>query len=154
VIAVALLALAQAAPPAERPRPCYREEVQGGVPVQVYLGDRVCVDLTPPRTFVGVWIDEFEGSRFVEGARSWADAQRDRRTVWLNPHDPLKRGKVSFGPRGHAYRVTFVGRQARDGNRKPLEGYGHFGMGQGLVVVDEFLSAEDLGDRPVPPAGQ
>ena len=147
-----LLAATLAASAAEPPTPaldprCYRREVTNNVPLIVYLGDRVCVDFEPPRIFEGLWIDAFEGSSFIAGARSLADRPATGESVWLTI-DAESRVPARFRRARYpaqVYRVRFRGRGARDMHRRPLEGYGHLGMSAGVVLVDEMLAMESLG---------
>ena len=39
----------------------------------------------------------------------------------------------------------FVGRDAKEMNRKPLNGYGHMSMAAGAVLVDDLTGVTDLG---------
>ena len=144
VLLLPILSLAAAAVQDRNDR-CYVTETIGGVPVRVYQGDRACVDLTEPREMAGIWINEFEGSRFIEGIEVAEGLTRDGKAVWFSMDDETVR-PVGFQPRlGHAYRLTIVGRSAVDMDRPPLEGYGHFGVSPGLVLADEIVAFEDLG---------
>lgn len=63
---------------------CWADETHNGIKVRVYKGDRICVDLAPATEMEGVWVNDFEGSAFYEGARSIAD---------------VRGGKARFGSR-------------------------------------------------------
>lgn len=151
------LALQVAPPPPSPPKDtrvdhtrdrCFHlERGGGGVPIMVYIGDRACVDLEPPREISGVWIHQFEGSVFIEGATTREEAVKTRASTWLTTDEQTVFPKNFPGNplEAHAYRVTFVGRFAKDMRRKPLEGYGHFGMYPGLVLMDRMTAWEDLG---------
>ncbi len=111
----------------------------------------------------GVWVDALEGQSFRGGATTTDDVPERRVNVWLQ-FQPAARSKL---PRqegsGHAYRIRFLGRKAKDMQRQPLDGYGHFAQSAGLVIVDRLIGIEDLGcvvklggkpvclDRPVSP---
>lgn len=148
--------LIQAAPPNDEPRrlvrvpPCAREVGEGSRKYLAYRGDRICVDLDMPRVYEGIWIDEFEGQAFAEGANSRADLKLKpaMRRPWFNTYEALKpftKPVRNGGPyNGRLYKVRFVGRQAVNMNREPLRGYGHFNMWPGLIVLDEVLSIEPL----------
>lgn len=147
---IASMLLQSATPPPDKER-CFLEDRKSAVVVLRYIGDRACVDFMPPRQITGVWIDQFEGSSFHENVGDLDGVRGRAHTTWLT----IDKASVlpgDFKPARkrppHAYRLTFVGRTARDMNRKPLEGYGHFGMSPGLVLVDRLLSAEDLGPIP------
>ena len=146
---LALLLLAQAAAPLPGPKPdCFVRETSGGVLALRYIGDRACVDFDPAKTMTGVWINGFEGSSFHEGASGLADIKGQPLDVWLTL-DEASVTPAGF-PKGwtmppHAYRLTFVGKRAKDMQRPPLSGYGHFGGSPGLVLVDTVTAWQDLG---------
>lgn len=140
-----LLLVTVALPALAVPENCFVPEVHGTTRVQVYIGDRKCVDLREPETLHGIWINQFEGSVFHEGADDLAKALAVRSPVWLSM-DAQSVKPAGFVPaRGHAYQLTMVARKAKDMNRQPLEGYGHFNMSAGLVLVDEIVAWKDLG---------
>ncbi|MBI1682519.1 hypothetical protein [Caulobacter hibisci] len=150
VAAMFLQASSPPPPPSPPESHCFvREQTNGHVFVR-YLGDRACVDFAPARTISGVWIDQFEGSSFYEGATSLSDIAGRKHTTWLtlDAQTELPAGFVRKRPTARAYRLTFVGRNARDMDRLPLEGYGHFGVSPGLVLVDRLTVWEDLGPAP------
>ena len=134
-----------------RPPPCHRTVGEGSRQIMVYRGDRICVDTDLPRTYEGVWIDEFEGQSFVEGATTRADLNPAALLPWFNTKEALKPFAKPRGSKGlwygQLYKVRFVGRQAVDMNRRPLRGYGHFNLRPGLVILDEMLSIEPLDDQ-------
>lgn len=110
------------------------------------MSDRTPVDFTAPREISGIWIDEFEGSSFHEGVHDLKEARERRHSVWLDmDEDSVVPPAFHATDYGHAYRLTFIGRTARDMHRSPLEGYGHLGVSPGLVRVDRLLQWEDLG---------
>ncbi len=125
--------------------PCYHEDNRGGVRILVYDGDRKCVPLREPRTYEGVWINDFEGSRFAENTTDANEVLAQSNRIWFNPYDTLVPLPANFRAYyGHVYRVRFVGREAVDMKRKGLEGYGHFGMSEGLILADQMISIEDI----------
>lgn len=136
---------------------CYRELIINGVRVVEYKGDRACIGFQPPREFSGIWVNHFEGSEFIEGGTSLADVPRGaRERVWLDMENSKWASDDWRREYGHVYRVRFSGRAALDMHRKPgfapnrtePPGYGHFGMSNGLVMVDALLEFEDLGEAP------
>jgi len=130
---------------AAAPSRCFVDKVINNVPISEYIGDRACVDLDPPRTFSGIWVLQFEGSTFVEGAKTMKDVQGRRHTTWLTvDRQSVMPFRTDGGYNPTYYRVTFTGRSAADMNAKPLEGYGHFNMYPGLVVVDRMTSLKQL----------
>ena len=103
----------------------------------------------PRREHSGVWLYEFEGSSFVEGATE-APARRPayEDTDWLEWYD--------WGPAAalmdpnlsnvdcytvQPFRVTFVGRRSR----YPFGGVGHMSVWRSKVKVDRMISIERLG---------
>jgi hypothetical protein len=128
---------------------CFVEEKSNGVTVMAYIGDRACVDFKPPRLYHGVFVDHFEGQAYYDGAASLADLKDRHDRVWFSTDSKTRFLVPIPAPRyrGGAYRVTFRGREAKDMGRKPLEGYGHMSMSEGVVLVDELKEVVPL-ERP------
>lgn len=134
-----------ALPAMAAPENCFNPSQHGGTRVMIYVGDRKCVEFDEPREFTGIWINGFESSAFHEGAAGLADAKAAKPLVWFSM-DELSIRPAGFRVKlGHAYRLTMIARPAKDMNRKPIEGYGHFGMWPGLVLVERITAWEDLG---------
>ena len=128
------------------PAQCRREERGGATAVVVYLGGRSCVRFQAPRRFAGLWVNAFEGQRYVDRARVQSDVpDRGGETTWFSTDDHTEHREASGCPRQHVCRIVFLGRAAVDMHRGPLEGYGHMGLSNGLVLADRILSIEDLG---------
>jgi len=147
-LAVLFLLQALSPPPLAGPDPaCFVHETIGGVRAMRYIGDRACVDFGPVRTIEGIWVNAFEGSSFHEGARTLDDVRGRPHTTWLTFDDASVKppGLKPLQHPPHAHRLTFVGRTAKDMHRKPLEGYGHFGMSPGVALVDRVTEWRDLG---------
>jgi hypothetical protein len=120
--------------------------------------DRACLTMLATREFEGIWVDAFEGSRFVEGAHSLMELDPQSPQVWLDIDRPLERTPVMRAAgipaaradiyRPHAYRVKFRGARAptRSGHDSFgfVNGYGHMGMFSDLVVVDHVYAIVDL----------
>ena len=126
---------------------CYHDQVINGLKVKAYIGDRACASLDPPRMLEGVWLNEFEGSNFVQGAHDQGDIHRRIDSVWLTI-DEQTQMPSGMSPLlgGHAYRISFLGQTAHDMHRQPCEnGYGHMGCSAGLVLVNRMIEAVDLG---------
>jgi len=120
----------------------------GEYSIAEYVGDRACVDFAEPRTYQGIWINEFEGSRYFDGARDLAEVAKMDDRVWFSFDEKTQWPGEARHELYRAYKVIFDGRQARDMKRPPLEGYGHFGMSPGLVLADRVVSIEDIGPAP------
>lgn len=124
-----------------------------------YLGDRRCLAFEPARTMTGVWVNDFEGSAFYEGARSWAELEAGvrQRPPWFEIDDATVLPSTFRRRYYHAYRITFVGRQAKPrprdargsppGMPEPPGGFGHLGMSTSMVLADRVIRSEDLGPR-------
>ncbi|MFD1035137.1 hypothetical protein ACFQ15_10785 [Sphingomonas hankookensis] len=142
--------LLQVAPPQRiyRPPPCHREVGEGSRKSLVYRGDRICVDTDLPRIYEGVWIDEFEGQSFAEGATTRPDLDPAVLRPWFNTREALKPFTKPRGSKGlwygRLYKVRFVGRQAVKKKGRSNPGYDHFRLYPGLVILDEMLSIEPL----------
>jgi hypothetical protein len=126
---------------------CSVTSVRNGVTVIAYLGDRKCVAWKPRRTFHGIYVDCTEGQAYYDGARSLEEVKARKEHAWFSTDDVTRFTVAIPSPRYHceAYRVTFVGREAQDMHRAPGQGYGHFNMTPGVVLVDDLTSLTDIG---------
>lgn len=101
------------------------------------------------RQFSGVWLYEFEGSTFVEGATEIpAERPAYDETAWLTWVDqPRLEELAEWGPEiedCHPVQpilVTFVGQKTNN----PFGGAGHMGLWRSEVKVHRTISAERLG---------
>ncbi len=111
-----------------------------------------CADaglVAPAREFSGVWLYEFEGSSFVEGAIEIpATRPPYEQTDWLEWTDEPQIEALLDEPPGvvncHAVqpiRLTFIGRK----EHHPFGGAGHMGLWRSTVTVGRTISAERLG---------
>jgi hypothetical protein len=124
---------------------CVREVRRHGVEVSLYVGDRACIQFGPARVIEGVWFNQFEQSRFFEGARNLAEAAKRDDLVWLTIDGKSRSPAGLKQPTYHAYYIRFVGRSALDMHRQNGNGYGHMGLSEGLVLVDRIVQVVDLG---------
>lgn len=101
------------------------------------------------RQYSGVWLYEFEGSTFVEGATE-VPAQRPayEETDWLEWTDwPGLEGLMEQRLENEGcytvqpFHVTFVGHRIR----RPIGGAGHMGLWRSEVAVQRPISAKRLG---------
>jgi hypothetical protein len=104
-----------------------------------------CVLFQPRRRMHGVWVDAFEGQSFREGAGTTYDVPERRGNVWIQFQAAARAKLPRQEGSGHAYRIRFLGRKAKDMQRQSLDGYGHFGLSAGLIIVDRLIQIEDLG---------
>lgn len=103
----------------------------------------------PTREFSGIWLYEFEGSSFVEGATAVPATRPDyKKTDWLDGRDKLRietlvDERFSDGDcnKVQPIRLTFIGRRTS----RPFGGAGHMGLWNSEVTVDRTISAERLG---------
>lgn len=105
----------------------------------------------PRRQFSGVWLYEFEGSTFVEGAtRIPSEPPAYKEADWLEyRYDLLQAGQITDA-RAYAetrdcspvqpFLVTFVGHRTH----RPF-GAGHMGLWRSEVTVDRMISVRRLG---------
>ncbi|WP_332785682.1 hypothetical protein [Sphingomonas sp. PB1R3] len=129
--------------------PCANHETINGIDVLAAIPTDECYKMLPPRRFRGIWLSEFEGSRFFEGETN-ANAvvaklraeRRDRRfgdEEWLswktkpNSIQPLD----SEQPR--LMLLDFIGR------RTAYRGeYGHMGASDSEIIVDSLIAAKAI----------
>jgi len=101
------------------------------------------------RQYSGVWLYEFEGSTFVEGATEVpAQPPTYEETDWLEWTDwPDLENLIEQRVRSggcytvQPFYVTFVGRRIRH----PRDGAGHLGLWRSEVAVQRPISAKRLG---------
>jgi hypothetical protein len=130
--------------------PCGRPTGDG---LLVYEGGPACYRFDEPRRFRGVWLYEFEGSTFAEGAdrvppSDWFDPGG---SAWLDFNsgiDPTANMKLHDARTGqylvHAYYIDIVGRRTTYSG-----GYGHLGMSRHEIIADRILEMRPL--RPPQP---
>lgn len=100
------------------------------------------------RQFTGVWLYEFEGSTFLEGATEIPKTRPASDEAWLDWTEwpQLERLMEERLWDGDCYTVqpfliTFVGRKTH----YPLGGAGHMGLSDSKVTVQRPISAKRLG---------
>lgn len=124
--------------------PCYRRvEDEQRVVFHGLPTDR-CYRMTPPRRMRGVWIDEFEGSQFVPGARDASQARPGLGGIWLDVETNEIPGLFRSSEGGlRAYRIDFIGRQTAVAGR-----YGHLSASDHTIIVDRLISARSMDVTP------
>lgn len=101
-----------------------------------------CYRMLPPQRYQGVWVNEFEGSRFYPDWRT-VPASRDEARIWL---DVERVGLRDLEPNGQAYLVEFEGR------RTMYPGlFGHLGEAEHELIADRIISIRKVGPPPPPP---
>ena len=134
--------------------PCADRAADGSVR---YRREAQCYRMERARRHRGVWIDEFEGQRFVPAGTTplpWPDptpgtpdareqyerVRRDR--IWI---DAGRFGiERRFRRMGTRRLVEFIGRRTRYPGR-----HGHMGMSGHLMVVDRVISVRDCAGEGV-----
>jgi hypothetical protein len=146
----AALLTMQGAATAPDPQSVCRREERGGSGVVVPLGpDRACRRFRPPRSYTGIWIDDFEGSRFVEGAHTVEEARRragkDAGVYWLSIDRESRIAPVLPRRYGTAYRLRLDAQEMLaepSAAPVPLPGFGHMSMSHREILVNEVHVAE------------
>ncbi|MBD8677514.1 hypothetical protein [Sphingomonas sp. CFBP 13720] len=110
--------------------------------------DRNAIRYTDEREWDGVWINDFEGSEFIEGATSLAGLRRNVARAWFDDRDRAAFDGTEFvpGPFGKAYRIRFIGRRSIDAPPGSRCGFGHMGMSTATIVATRITAMEPLGD--------
>lgn len=113
-----------------------------------FLGSRACYDFLPPRRFSGVYVDEFEGQMFLEGAKESDRYVIPCRWIWftVDEKSDVSRwpGLKDSGNSSRVWLLDFVGR-ATPPAATGRNGYGHMGASEGEVLVDQIISARLIG---------
>jgi hypothetical protein len=122
---------------------CLNHSKSGDLETMEFVGSRACYNFHEPRVFKGIYIDEFEGQRFIEGAMP-AARYKPKDTVWLEIDEKsdlsAARQIVSRKIKGTGiWLIEFEGQKAI---RTRGGGFGHLGMYEDLVLVDKVLSAQ------------
>ncbi len=104
-------------------------------------------EMSEVRIFEGVWVNEFEGSKFIEGVRGAEDALASEARVWLHIDGQTVRPSGFIPETRRAYRLKIQACIApeREGSGGRQGGYGHFGQSTGFIAVNEIIEFEDLG---------
>ncbi|HEY0115711.1 MAG TPA: hypothetical protein VGB54_08320 [Allosphingosinicella sp.] len=125
--------------------PCLTRHDVNGETYRGSLPTDQCFRMTEPQRMKGVWIDQFEGSRFLPGGTELTQARFDEPQIWLDPE--TKRVPGLFNPDPDAeirvLEVDFVGRKTLFPGQ-----YGHMGVSQHEVIVDRLISARELDPQP------
>lgn len=109
--------------------------------------DRSAIRYTADREWSGIWANDFEGSRFFDGADDVATLPWRGTNIWFDRNraafDDLPSIWTEYGK---AYRVRFTGKSTIEAAPGHRCGFGHMGGSDGEVVVTRVLSIEPLGD--------
>lgn len=105
----------------------------------------------PERRFSGIYVDDFEGQRFFEGAAHIGDLDFRARPIVNFEPDIVGVGErfgITQRANGLAYRVTFKGVMRSRGTIErsaPPCGYGHFGGAGRHIDLTAVETIEPLG---------
>jgi hypothetical protein len=121
--------------------PCSRTVQTEQGRFETRLPTEQCFRMSSPERMRGVWIDEFERSRFLSGARDTSAADMGLGGTWLDVETNRIPGLFQDPPtmQLRAFEVEFIGRKTSYGGR-----YAHLGASDNYVVVDRLISARPL----------
>lgn len=106
-------------------------------------------EYSQPRRFSGIWLYEFEGSAFIDGATDVPKSPYDYgKVAWLEyAPEQIAPGPAydDYAESGncypiHSFAITFIGREKASSG-----GSGHMGIFGSEIVVDQLVSARSLG---------
>lgn len=128
-------------------RRCYTNRLQpDGTEIRQFAGSRACYDFLPPRRFSGIYVDEFEGQMFLEGAGEAKRYVIPCRQIWFSVDEQSDvsrwKGFDKSDDLSRVWLVDFIGRATPSA---PKGQYGHMGVSEGEVLVDRVISARLLG---------
>jgi hypothetical protein len=125
--------------------PCLRTIATKYGPVGTSLPTDQCYRMSEPQRMKGVWIDAFEGSQFLPGARDTSQAEIEPDGIWLdvetNRIPGLFQTSLTAGLR--AFEIEFIGRQTATAGQ-----YGHLGGSRHEIIVDRLISARPVDVAP------
>lgn len=134
--------------------PCASRRKEGGVEVIVGVPVDQCFKMLPAKRFRGIWLDQFEGSVFIDGARDMGTAKAELRRrlavpaahmEWLGWDDTYRAAHFPPSPNARVVAIDFIGRRTAYPGR-----YGHMGMSSSEVVVDRIISAHPIYNAHTP----
>lgn len=124
--------------------PCSRELTSKYGVVIASLPTDQCFRMSKPHRMQGVWIDEFEGSRFLPGVRDVAQAEVTSGGIWL--HIDTRKLPARYqepNEKTRAFQIDLIGRQTAVPGR-----HGHMGMSAHEVIVDRLISIQPIDVAP------
>lgn len=128
--------------------PCASRQKESGIEVIVGVPVDQCFKMLPAERFRGIWLDQFEGSTFFEGASDaeTVKAELRRRMAtptadgeWLGWDDANRAVSLPRSSNARLIAIDFIGRRTAYRGR-----YGHMGMSNSEVVVDRMISARPI----------
>jgi hypothetical protein len=122
---------------------CLRQEETEFGPVITSIPLDQCFRMTAPQRMKGVWIDEFEASRFVPGARDTTNIDVEPFGIWLNIDRDRSAELNDSSTELQAFEIEFIGRQTLYPGHM-----GHMGVFEHEVIVDQLISARPVDATP------
>jgi hypothetical protein len=128
---------------------CLNHSKSGDLATIEFVGSRACYNFHEPRVFKGIYIDEFEGQRFIEGAMP-AARYKPKDKVWLeiDERSDLSAAHQFTSRKKKGTAIWLIEFEGQKAIRTRGGGFGHFGMSEDLVIVDKVLSAQLVYEQP------
>ena len=115
------------------------DEARREGPAMLNVPVNKCFPMEEAERWSGLWVNEFEGSRFCAEPATECEYSEDNRNTWLSfVEGEMPSGMDIYGG-GRAYSVEFIGRRTLHSSY-----YGHGGNFEHEIVVDNLLAIEPL----------
>lgn len=118
-----------------------------GIDVMAPVPTDECYKMLPPHRYRGIWLYQFEGSRFFEGETNAAGVvaklraeHRDRKFgdgEWLSWRTKPRGIQLSHSEQPHLMLLDFIGRRTAYRGK-----YGHMGASDSEMIVDRLITAK------------
>lgn len=109
------------------------------------LWEEQCFRFGEPQRMQGLWRNDFEGSEFCPASAKRCPPPTDssgvRQSTWLQIKPHLNGWENT--PPGGLYAIDFIGRRSQH-----LAMYGHMGMSNSEVIVDQLISIREIEAPP------
>lgn len=121
---------------------CTDAYINGG-PNAVSQDVRECFPMEESKRWTGLWLDEFEGSRFCAYPAEECTFDTEGERIWLSFAEKIgDEARASRYATEQLYKIDFIGRQTSlSGN------FGHFGGSDKEIVVEQLLMLERVPER-------
>lgn len=97
----------------------------------------ICFPMQSARRWTGLWVNEFEGSRFCPSPANACDQPEYGEGIWLSFSQGKRPGSAHPYGDDTIYKVQFLGRRTKE-----PDSFGHTGYFAHEIVVDELISME------------
>ena len=99
---------------------------------------RECFAMDDSKLWAGLWLDEFEGSRFCAEPSDRCTSNTNGQGVWLTFADEIKdTARPDRYATDELYEIEFIGRLTSE-----TGSFGHMGLSQKEIVVEELIRIE------------